>query len=150
MTASTDHDATLTDRLAALDAERAAIIDEDGAPSTSRADQDAATDSAPARQEDVWPFEFMELYEEKWEVRVPSPQALTAVALSAGKFVPQRLQSDVVSLFLRNHMSEASFSRMFERLTDPDDPDFEVGTLGVIMRALSDKTTARMKEGQGK
>jgi len=34
-------------------------------------------------------------------------------------------------------MSEESFERMYERLMDPDDPDFTPATLGEMMREIA-------------
>lgn len=128
-------DTTTKERLAELDRERAAIIDQDGAPASPGDTGD--TGNAPARAQDVWPHDIIEMYGEQWQVRIPTQQALTAVTLSSGRYIPQQVQNDIVSLFLKNHMSEASFARLFERLSDPDDDEFSPETLGHLMRELS-------------
>lgn len=108
------------------------VIDETGEK------QQAA--SSPARTKDVWPHETINAFDEEWQVRVPAQNALTAISLSSGKYVPQQVQNDVVGLFLRNHMSEASFTRLFERLADPTDDTFDTQALGVIMNELAQLT----------
>lgn len=128
-------------RLAELDRERARIIDQDGAEDPTA----APADTAPARPQDVWPHDTIDAYGEVWQVRVPTEQAITAVSLASGRFIPMQMQNDVVSLFLKNHLSDASFSRLFERLSDPDDDEFTPATLGEMMRRLTMLTVDRKR-----
>lgn len=107
------------------------VIDETG---------EGQTETAPARSQDVWPHDTIEAFSEEWQVRVPTQNALTAISLSSGKYVPQQVQNDVVGLFLKNHMSEASFTRLFERLADPSDDTFDTQALGTIMNELAQLT----------
>lgn len=139
-----DESKTRDERLAELDAQRRAIIDEDGEEVDAQAPENGPG-TAPARAVDVWPYDTVELFDETWEVRIPAPQALTAVTLSSGRYVPQNVQNDIVSMFLHKHMSPTSFARLFERLADPDDPDFGPGSLGELMAALSSRAVQNMK-----
>lgn len=93
-----------------------------------------------ANPEDVkapWLFEHIDFYGEQWEVRKPSQQALAAFALSSGKYIPQKLQNDLVGLFIKQHMSEECHEKVYVRLMDPDDPDFTPKTLGELMAAIA-------------
>lgn len=85
-----------------------------------------------------WPHEVLrDFYGEDWEVRQPSEQALAAFALSSGKYIPQKLQNDLVGLFIKQHMSEAAHERVYVRLMDPEDPSFTPQTLGELMREIA-------------
>lgn len=138
---------TRDERLAELDAQRREIIDEDGAEVSAPASGDGPG-TAPARAEDVWPHETIDMFGETWEVRAPAQQALTAVTLSSGKYVPQNVQNDIVSMFLHRHMSAKSFARLFERLSEPDDDEFGPGSLGEIMSALAQLAMQRIRDAQ--
>lgn len=127
----------LADREAKLADREAQVINEDGT---------TATTNAPAKPGDVWAHDTIELFGDTWQVIAPSQQAMTAVTLAGGKYVPQKQQNDFVSLFLRNHMSEASFNRLFERFLDPADTEFDPAALGTLMRALAELMVNRLKD----
>lgn len=96
------------------------------------------SDELAVPEKEPWPHEILaDFYGEDWEVRKPSEQALAGFALAAGKYVPQKLQNDLVGLFIKNHMSEESHEHMYERLMNPDDPDFTPQTLGEMMREIA-------------
>ncbi|WP_182349320.1 hypothetical protein [Tomitella gaofuii] len=133
----TQREQDLAAREAKLTERESQVINEDGT---------TATDTAPARPEDVWAHDTIDLFGETWQVIAPTQQAMTALTLSSGKYVPQQLQNNFVSLFLRNHMSEQSFTRLFERFLDPQDDEFDPAALGTLMRALADLTISRMKD----
>lgn len=89
-------------------------------------------------EKEPWPHAILEgFHGENWEVRQPTEQALAGFALASGKYVPQKLQNDLVGLFIKNHMSEESHEHMYERLMNPDDPDFTPATLGEMMREIA-------------
>ncbi|TCN51783.1 hypothetical protein EV641_109174 [Rhodococcus sp. SMB37] len=107
-------------------------------------DLDESGEVAPAAsavavaEKEPWAHELLtDFYGEDWEVRKPTEQALAGFALAAGKYVPQKLQNDLVGLFIRNHMSEESHEHMYERLMDPDDASFTPATLGEMMREIA-------------
>lgn len=98
----------------------------------------AETAVATVDEPEPWQHEILaDFYGEDWEVRKPSEQALAGFALASGKYVPQKLQNDLVGLFIKNHMSEESHERMYERLMNPDDPDFTPATLGEMMKEIA-------------
>ena len=99
-------------------------------------------DTEIAKPSDVWPHETVDLYGETWQVRAPHVQALTAVALASGKFVPQDRQNAIVGGFLVKHLSEQSYMRLMERLSDPDDPDFTPQSLGILMKTVANLAKA--------
>lgn len=96
---------------------------------------------APAPE--PWKHETIEFAGEEFEVRKPQPQALAAFSLASGKYIPQQMQNDMVGLFIRQHMSETSHARVYERMMDPEDPEFTPSTLGDLMRRIATLGTSR-------
>lgn len=84
-----------------------------------------------------WEHRVIEFYGEQLEVRKPTEQALAGFSLASGKYVPQKLQNDLVSLFVKQHMSERSMERVFFRLLDPDDSEYTPATIGELMRDIA-------------
>lgn len=130
------HDMSLEELKAALAAKKAdpVVIDvnEDGSVSTSDSTTIAKPDAPPP-----WAHATIEFYGDKLEVRKPTEQALAGFSLAAGKYVPQKLQNDLVSLFVKQHMSEESLERVFFRLLDPEDKDYTPATIGELMREIA-------------
>lgn len=116
------------------------VEDADGQPRVTTAEL-ANVDDSPRELD--WNHDQVEYGGELFNVKRPQPQALTAFAIASGKYVPEETQRNLVSLFVRNHMSPKSFLRFFERMMDPDDPDFDAAALGEMMRLISTRGTAR-------
>lgn len=144
MTAFSDDPAKIARDEAELAARKRKLgLEKDDSPEVI--DIDESGEIAPAADSDVavaekepWAHqELTDFYGENWEVRKPTEQALAGFALAAGKYVPQKLQNDLVGLFIKNHMSEESHERMYERLMDPDDGSFTPQTLGEMMREIA-------------
>lgn len=90
-----------------------------------------------------WPHDVLDFMGEEFEIRRPSAQALAAFSLSSGKYISQDMQNNMVGLFIRNHLSEASHGRVYERMMDPEDVDFTPTTLGDLVREIATFGTAR-------
>lgn len=129
-------DMTLEELEAALAAKKAdpVVIDvnEDGSTTVSESTDIAKPDAPPP-----WAHQVIEFYGDKLEVRKPTEQALAGFSLASGKYVPQKLQNDLVSLFVKQHMSEKSLERVFFRLLDPEDKDYTPKTIGELMREIA-------------
>jgi hypothetical protein len=121
-------------------------VDADG---TVVDDEDDETSAEIARREEAevlesdWAYDVIEYKGEQWNVRRPTPQAITMFTISTGKYVPETTQRDIISLFLVRHMSPKSFVRLNERMIDGDDPDFNDKSMGEMMRKISTLGTAR-------
>lgn len=117
------------------------VIDEDGAPAEPAAP--AAEVAIPDDPYDValadeqWSHDTIEFAGETYHVRRPSDQALTGFALASSKYVPEKIKADIVGLFMRNHLSPASFVRLWERLLDPEDVGMTPESVGELMAALA-------------
>lgn len=127
--------ASAADLEAALAAKRGTdpiVVDSDGEV-IAEPGTDLATPDAPP----PWAHQTIEFYGDDLEVRKPSEQALAGFSLASGKYVPQKLQNDLVSLFVKQHMSPTSLERVFFRLLDPDDSDYTPATVGELMKEIA-------------
>lgn len=98
-------------------------------------------------EEAPWEHEMLEdFFGEDFEVRRPTAQALAAFSLCSGKYINQKMQNDMVGLFIKQHMSEKSHERVYVRMMDPDDPEFTPQTLGELMRRIATIGTGRPTE----
>lgn len=120
--------------LADIEARRKAaaetVIDEDGAV-------EGVSDSTEVATVEKWPHMTIEYAGAEWQVRKPTEQALAAFSLSSGKYIPPKMQNDMVGLFIKQHMSADSHETVYVRLMDPDDPEFDAETLGDLMRIIA-------------
>ena len=79
----------------------------------------------PESEEDApepWPHDVVEVGGISWETRKPNESALMAVSMVSGGGVPEITAMRVFSKFLQNHMSEESFARALEEMTDSESP----------------------------
>ncbi|QIG58951.1 hypothetical protein SEA_ANCLAR_24 [Gordonia phage AnClar] len=83
-----------------------------------------------------WAHEKLEFKGDVLEVRAPTDQALTAFSLASGRYVPMEIKNDIVGLFVAKHLSSDSYGKVFSRLMDPDDTDYNPETIGELMRAI--------------
>ncbi|QGH80034.1 hypothetical protein SEA_NHAGOS_23 [Gordonia phage NHagos] len=84
----------------------------------------------------AWPHDTLEFKGDTLEIRSPSEQALAAFSLASSKYVPMQVKNDIVGLFVSRHLSLDSYGRVFERLMDPDDTEYNPETIGELMRAI--------------
>lgn len=132
MTDTTDlRDVSREDLAAALAEKETITIGEDG-EITEPGTTIATPDGPPP-----WAHRTIEFYGDTLEVRKPTDQALAGFSLASGKYVPQKLQNDLVSLFVKQHMSEKSLERVFYRLLDPEDADYKAATIGELMKEIA-------------
>lgn len=90
-----------------------------------------------------WPHQTLTFAGEDFQVRAPAPQAMAAIALSGSKHVKPHVQAGLASAFLARHLSEASYERLFERFTDPDDPEITDASIALFIQELFTVGTAR-------
>lgn len=96
---------------------------------------------APAEAEpkpaDGWTHETLEFKGDTIEARKPTQQALAAFSLATSKYVSPQTQNEMTSLFIMRHLSPTSFERVFNRLMDPDETDYDINTIGALMREVA-------------
>ncbi|AXN53297.1 tail assembly chaperone [Mycobacterium phage Thonko] len=85
---------------------------------------------------EAWPHDFIDFKGDHLGVRLPKPQALAAFTLSSGKYIPNETKNDLTSLFMAKHLSPESYGRVMFRMMDPDDPDYDVDTVGELFGAI--------------
>lgn len=117
-------------------ARRGEVLEEDGTPSVDL----VKTDEPP-----TWPHDTVEFMDDVWEVKKPQPQALAAFALASGKYITPKMQNDMVGLFIKNHLSEKSHERLYERMMDPEDT-FSQEDTGQLMQKIATIGTSRPTE----
>lgn len=104
-----------------------------------------STDVAP---EDDWPHDWLEFKGDTLAVRVPTPQAMAALSQGLGKFIPPQEQNDISGLFIARHLSPQAYARVFSRLMDPDDADYDPNTIGELVGALLNAGVEKFKQAQ--
>ena len=133
-----DVDTHLDKALAAAEAVASATVSTE----TAVAVVDEVKDIALAEQ---WPHDYLMFEGDKLEVRLPAEQALSAFAIGVSKYMPPEVQNDVVGLFIAQHMSPASYTRVFARMMNPDDTEYNNKTIGKLMSQLSKASIAARK-----
>ncbi len=101
-------------------------------PVEAEAEDDEDEDEKP------WEHETFEYLGETWEARTPTQEGLMAFALATSKFIDPGMQSNFMGLFIREHLSPASLSRMFERLLSFEDTDFGQDSVAEILRNIAE------------
>jgi hypothetical protein len=93
--------------------------------------------------DEVWDHDFLVFKGDKLGIRVPTRQALAAFSLASGKYVDIGVKNDLTGLFIARHLSPESYGRVFSRLMDPDESDYDVDTVGELFNAI---VTASLQE----
>lgn len=102
---------------------------------------------------EAWPYDMLEFKGDLLGVRLPDRKALAAFSLASSKYVKLEVKNDLTGLFIARHLSPESYGRVFSRLMDPDEEDYDVETVGELFNAVvtasleADKDAAK---GDGK
>ena len=91
------------------------------------------TDLAKTSQ---WAHEFMEFGGDTLEIRVPTPQAMSALSLGMGKYVPAKMKNEISGLFIARHLSPDTYEHVYSRLMNPDDAGYNANSIGELIGAL--------------
>ncbi|AYP70015.1 tail assembly chaperone [Mycobacterium phage CRB2] len=83
-----------------------------------------------------WPYDWLEFKGDKLGIRLPTRQALAAFSLASSKYVSLGVKNDLTGLFIARHLSPESYGRVFSRLMDPDENDYDVDTVGELFNAI--------------
>lgn len=83
-----------------------------------------------------WAHEFLEFGGDTLEIRVPTPQAMSALSLGMGKYVPAKMKNEISGLFIARHLSEDTYEHVYSRLMNPDDTGYNANTIGELIGAL--------------
>ncbi|ADD81131.1 gp26 [Rhodococcus phage ReqiPine5] len=136
---------------ALIEARRAAaptVIDEDGQLEATEVKTSASTaitlpkpDAAfdVALVDEKWDYETAEFFGDTLHIRVPTMQAVSGLQLVGGKHTPETVKANIFGLFIKNHLSPASYTRLFERLIDPNDPSYTAQAVGELMGTLVER-----------
>lgn len=95
-------------------------------------------DDEDDEDEKPWEHETFEYAGETWEARRPTQEGLMAFALATSKFIDPAMQSNFMGLFIREHLSPASLSRVFERLISFEDTAFDQESVGEILKHIAE------------
>ncbi|MGW5147527.1 hypothetical protein [Rhodococcus koreensis] len=121
----------------------AQVIDEDGTPvPRKKKPRKKAAQNLPAKEPEEWTHDTVDFMDETWEVKAPQPKALAAFALASGKYINPNMQNNMVGLFIKNHLSEKSHERLYERMMDADD-EFTQEHAGLLMQKIATVGTSR-------
>jgi hypothetical protein len=83
-----------------------------------------------------WAFDMLEFKGDLLGIRLPARQALAAFSLASSKYVSLGVKNDLTGLFIARHLSPESYGRVFSRLMDPDETDYDVDTVGELFNAI--------------
>lgn len=95
-----------------------------------------------------WPHEVMDFNGDKIGIRVPTPQAMSALSMGMGKYVPNKVKNDITGLFIARHLSPESYEHVYSRLMDPDDDGYNANTIGEIMGAILEAGVKAFEEAK--
>lgn len=85
---------------------------------------------------ETWPYDKLEFQGDLLGIRLPQRQALAAFSLASSKYVADGVKNDLTGLFIARHLSPESYGRVFSRLMDPDENDYDVNTVGKLFNAI--------------
>jgi hypothetical protein len=89
-----------------------------------------------------WPYQTIDIDGYKIQVRKPRPEALSAVAMAGASVTPSKLQNELVTRFVKNHISELSFGTLLSRMMDPED-SFTMDDFGKLFTEIATLETGR-------
>ncbi|UXE04400.1 tail assembly chaperone [Mycobacterium phage Funsized] len=85
---------------------------------------------------EAWAHGTLEFKGDTLGIRLPTRQALAAFSLASSKYVSLPVKNDLTGLFIARHLSPESYGRVFSRLMDPDEDDYDVETVGELFNAI--------------
>jgi hypothetical protein len=106
-----------------------------------------------------WAYEWHDFEGDKLAVRIPTLQAVTGYGLRMSKEPPPDSASDETKRkyvakrtadtmkLVSRHLSEESEDRVFDRMSDPDDPTYDEETIGQLMNQLIELQTVNLQPG---
>lgn len=86
--------------------------------------------------DEKWPYDLLHFKGDLLGIRLPQRQALAAFSLASSKYVSLGVKNDLTGLFIARHLSPESYGRVFSRLMDPDEGDYDVDTVGELFNAI--------------
>lgn len=89
-----------------------------------------------AKTDEVWKHDFIKFEGDTLGIRLPTRQALAAFSLASSRYVSLGVKNDLTGLFIARHLSPESYGRVFSRLMDPDDKEYDVDTVGALFNAI--------------
>ncbi|AXC35408.1 hypothetical protein SEA_KAHVE_25 [Mycobacterium phage Kahve] len=83
-----------------------------------------------------WTYDKLEFKGDLLGIRLPTKAALAGFSLASSKYVSLGVKNDLTGLFIARHLSPESYGRVFSRLMDPDDVDYDVDAVGELFNAI--------------
>ncbi len=96
----------------------------------------AAAKSADTDTDEASSYQELSFMGDTLNVRSPSQKALAAFSLSTSKYINSQVRNDMTGLFINRHLSPESYEQVFSRLMDPDDVEYDVDSIGDLMRQI--------------
>lgn len=130
----------------ALDAQGEPLRDGQGKP-VPKGDWEMTDDGQLWLDEDgapvpLWQGETVDLYGHTVQVRKPLPQALQAFSMAASKYTKPKTQNNMITLFVRNHVSDRSFQELLAAMMDPNE-SITMEAFGDLMAKIATLGSAR-------
>jgi len=90
----------------------------------------------------VWKHGTIELHGMTIQARKPQPAALQAFSMAVSKHTPARTQTDMVTLFVRMHISDRSYGDLLAAMMNPDTA-IDIKIFGELMSKIATMGTSR-------
>lgn len=110
---------------------------------------ETADTETPDVLDEGWEHVRIDFLGDTLAARMPTQQALAGYSLSASKYVPTEVKTDMTGLFITQHLGPESYRRVMSRLMDPDDPEYDIDTIGALMREIVQLRIDAVEDGEG-
>ncbi|WP_280505812.1 hypothetical protein [Nocardia farcinica] len=90
----------------------------------------------------VWRHGTIELHGMTIQARKPQPAALQAFSMAVSKHTPAKTQTDMVTLFVRMHISDRSYGDLLAAMMNPDTA-IDIKIFGELMSKIATMGTSR-------
>lgn len=107
-------------------------------PAPEPAAEETPDEPAKWEAEADWQYDWLEDFKgDRLAIRIPTGATLNAWNMAQGKRTSNERRADLIRMIFENHLSEASYERVFvERSVDPDDPEYGITTSADLLNAL--------------
>lgn len=89
-----------------------------------------------------WTHGTLELHGMTIQARKPQPAALQAFSMAVSKHTPAKTQTDMVTLFVRSHISDRSYGDLLAAMMNPETA-ITIKIFGELMQKIATMGTAR-------
>jgi len=114
---------------------------EEAAPPAEEAEEPATDPEKWIDPQQDWPYEWREFMGDRLAVRKPTQQALAALSLATNEFSTETRRTKYITLFVARHTSEGSWDRVFDRMMNPDDPEYTADSVSDFIKMVASAET---------